>query len=421
MIKHIFKIIWTERRINLWILLELILVFCVLWFCSDYLFYMTKKYVEPIGFDIEHTYKIGMGKKKNYIDPFASSADSLKFMAKLDEAWAIYDRVERHPAIEHVCYSNSAPYGIMQIWSTQQVDSVPQNYLSKTASPGFFEVFKIKMLTGSSFNWTNIAYKHNYIISGDANDEFAGQSVMAVKGFDAPPQVSPRKVIGVAAKTKASNFENYDCVVYEPINKMNQQLASSIPSLYVRVKPEADNNFAEQFIKDMRRQLEVGPYFLAYVRSMEKEKQGYIKAKGYDNNFKSIYSIGGFLIINIFLGIIGTFWFRIQSRRSEIGLRIALGSSKKKVMGIFIGETLLLLFIASLIAAAVCINITMVDVLKDIGIPVIEREEGESVIARYLINYSLTFFFLALIAVIAVWYPAKRASDIQPAQVLNEE
>ena len=40
MIRHIFKIIWNERKTNAWITLEYVLVFCVLWFCVDYLFYM---------------------------------------------------------------------------------------------------------------------------------------------------------------------------------------------------------------------------------------------------------------------------------------------------------------------------------------------------------------------------------------------
>ncbi len=37
MIHHILKIIWNERRINAWIVLEYVLVFCVLWFCCDFL------------------------------------------------------------------------------------------------------------------------------------------------------------------------------------------------------------------------------------------------------------------------------------------------------------------------------------------------------------------------------------------------
>ena len=44
MIKHIFKIIWAQRKSNGWILGELVIVMCALWFMMD------KLWVETIGF-----------------------------------------------------------------------------------------------------------------------------------------------------------------------------------------------------------------------------------------------------------------------------------------------------------------------------------------------------------------------------------
>lgn len=187
----------------------------------------------------------------------------------------------------------------------------------------------------------------------------------------------------------------------------------------IRIKPEADKNFIEQFKKDMTRQLEVEHYFLSSIIPLEKDREMYMDWKGYSNNFKSIYSVSAFLIINIFLGIIGTFWFRIQSRRNEIGLRIALGATRKNIKQIFISETLLLLFLASVIATIFCINISISDILKDIGVPVIDKDES-SVISQ-LTNYIATFAFLAIITIIAVWYPAMKASKIQPAETLRAE
>src|SRR5690606_18291700 len=139
------------------------------------------------------------------------------------------------------------------------------------------------------------------------------------------------------------------------------------------------------------------------------------------NNFKSIYSITAFLIVNIFLGIIGTFWFRIQSRRSEIGLRIALGASKSNVKNMFVLETVLLLFLASMVATIICINVSVTDVIRDINVPIPNREGESTGILQYFINYGFTFLFLALIAIVAVWYPAKKASDIQPTEALRDE
>jgi putative ABC transport system permease protein len=171
----------------------------------------------------------------------------------------------------------------------------------------------------------------------------------------------------------------------------------------------------------MQNQIAVDPYFLSSVTSIDDIRKDYIKWTGYDNNFKSIFSISAFLLINIFLAVVGTFWFRTQTRRSEIGLRIALGSSRVNVQTIFIIETILLIFFASIIATIISVNVALADVLKDIGIPVVERGEDEIRLSQYLINYCITFFILVTISIIAVWYPSRKASNIQPAEALKDE
>ncbi len=58
----------------------------------------------------------------------------------------------------------------------------------------------------------------------------------------------------------------------------------------------------------------------------------------------------------------GTFWFRTRHRRSEIALRIAMGSSRGRIRWQLLGEGLLLLAFASIPALMICINMVMADV-----------------------------------------------------------
>lgn len=53
----------------------------------------------------------------------------------------------------------------------------------------------------------------------------------------------------------------------------------------------------------------------------------------------------GFLLLNIFLGLLGTFWFRTQQRRSEIALHKAHGASDMSIFVRLISEGLLLLLL----------------------------------------------------------------------------
>jgi putative ABC transport system permease protein len=189
----------------------------------------------------------------------------------------------------------------------------------------------------------------------------------------------------------------------------------------VRVKPGSDKEFASRFTKNMQEQLSMDPYYLSSVTSISKQRDDYIKWNGYDNNFKSILSVSSFLLLNIFLAVVGTFWFRIQARRGEIGLRTALGATRTKVKSIFIVEALILLFSASIIATLISINISVTDILKGVGVPSINREKNPVEISQYFADYGFTLLILGIISLIAVWYPATRASKTQPAEALKDE
>ena len=57
MIKHIFKIIWAQRKSNGWILGELVIVMCALWFMMDKLWVDVRCYNAPMGYDISNTWR----------------------------------------------------------------------------------------------------------------------------------------------------------------------------------------------------------------------------------------------------------------------------------------------------------------------------------------------------------------------------
>ena len=69
-----------------------------------------------------------------------------------------------------------------------------------------------------------------------------------------------------------------------------------------------------------------------------------------------------FFVFNVFIGLMGTFWFRTRHRRSEIALRMAMGSSRGRIRWQLLGEGLLLLALASIPALMICINMVMADV-----------------------------------------------------------
>ena len=62
MIKHIIKIIWAQRRSNIWIVGELLLVVCAVWFMLDKLWVDMRCYYAPMGYDIENTWRFRLSR-----------------------------------------------------------------------------------------------------------------------------------------------------------------------------------------------------------------------------------------------------------------------------------------------------------------------------------------------------------------------
>lgn len=61
MFKHILTIIKNERRQNIGLWIELLIVALSLWYIVDNVYVTLNNYYKPLGFDTEHTYIIRLG------------------------------------------------------------------------------------------------------------------------------------------------------------------------------------------------------------------------------------------------------------------------------------------------------------------------------------------------------------------------
>lgn len=70
------------------------------------------------------------------------------------------------------------------------------------------------------------------------------------------------KVVGIADKTKRSEYESYTAIVYQPVSVLNLVKEYSWGmEIAIRVKSEADGkDFRKKFISEMRSQLGVKPF-----------------------------------------------------------------------------------------------------------------------------------------------------------------
>ena len=74
-----------------------------------------------------------------------------------------------------------------------------------------------------------------------------------------------------------------------------------------------DKDFINNLWKDADKQLRVGNLYISDIQSFQDIRTNYQRWK--TNYMRNYLVCGAFLLLNIFLGILGTFWFRTQQRK----------------------------------------------------------------------------------------------------------
>ena len=156
--------------------------------------------------------------------------------------------------------------------------------------------------------------------------------------------------------------------------------------------------------------LHVGNYLLTNVSSFDDIRRNFQRK---ETTTIRNYSVGmGFLMLNIFLGLLGTFWFRTQQRVNEIAIRRVNGATRRGIFRRLIGEGLLLLALVTPAAIVIDSLLLHYDIATYFG-------EQHSSALRVIICAGASFALMALMVIAGIWFPARRAMRIEPAEALS--
>ena len=364
MIHSILHQIWNQRRSNGWLFAELLIVFTLMWYCVDVLYGFAHAERQPKGYDLEHVYKIRISCNPTQIVP-CTSEDSL------------------------------------QTFWFKPMEEVLRRI--------------IPLLQGNVSDWNSTASPLPAVVTRDLADSLFQTSAGAVgrEFLDYYSGGLRYRVSAVCALQKTDDYARYGPFVLTPFPGWFYE-DQYLPFISLRIRPEADtDNFAARFYQDMMSQLQVAPFYLFDIQSYKDQKIERDAAEGITPYIRSARLMVIFFVFNVFIGLMGTFWFRTRHRRSEIALRMAMGSSRGRIRWQLLGEGLLLLALASIPALMICINMVMADVTF--------TEATDATWGRFVICVSIVWILMALMVIAGIWYPASRAMKVQPAEALHDE
>lgn len=220
-------------------------------------------------------------------------------------------------------------------------------------------------------------------------------------------------VIGTTVSKGGTGFNNQDDLVYIPLSTAQKLVFGS--SYLTSIALEAKSSEAMTAAQN-----EVGYLLLSRHKitdpaladfSIFSQQDILNTVSSTTSTFTSLLSgvaaisllVGGIGIMNIML-------VTVTERTREIGLRKALGAKKKTIVAQFLVESIILTFTGGFLGIILGIIISLI-ITKLMS-------------ATFIISGTslmLAFAVSATIGIIFGWYPAKKASDLQPIEALRYE
>ena len=448
-ILHNLRMIWSRFRSNGWVLAELFLVFVVMWFLCDSLGCLKYTFYRPLGYNIDHVYRLTTIIGGATSDTTLTNADRyLRALKKLEQEpsvevaalcyWSLpmhgsnsysslaaQDTIGVNARIVNVTTSGIDDTRIYSYSSLAAQDTIGVNARIINTTGGYIDVFRMSDDPQRPFVETPSGWD-NVMLSQAAFDRF--QKRMPTFSLDTPLSKYGDSTSVVTQGGKIEAFRTYrygsdaPCFFYRmDENLIKRHFTDEWAQIVFRVKPAADGpDYRTNFIREIAPRLDVDDLFVADAVPYTEQQLQFEVMNGDTDKVNSQAIVVLFLLVNVFLGLIGTFWFRTRRRRSEIALRLAMGSTKNQVFRLLAGEGLLLLALVTIPAMIICYNIGIAEFT--IGrTELISTWPVEWSFVRFLLGSLAAWFLIALMVMVGIWFPARQAMKIQPAEALHEE
>ncbi len=417
--KKLFSQVWNERGHNVSLFIELLLVSVVMWYVVDMLYVRLSVYLEPLGFNTEHCYLLGMSSLDKKSPEYIASRDTSTAIAA--DVAELMVRLSHRPEIEAVSLSrNSYPYNGSNSSQSVKLDTMSfgtdQNWtICRVVSPDFFRVFRYHGERGESPEQLSKMLNGDHVLMASDNCfSTYGRKMTDYIGKGFKFGEDSTRLYTLVASLQPVRYSDYqeakNC--FSVVSLFPQEYYDTHEELCVRVRENMDNNFIGNLKHDSERQLRVGNIFITNIRSFADIRKSY--EMGWTTRIKTFAVGASFLLINVFLGLLGTFWFRTQRRKSEIALHKALGATNRNVFMRLFSEGVLLLTLSTIVAIVADLNLAIAELNQYHNGTTLEAD-------RFIICVMISYVLMVGMILLGILFPARKAMRIQPAEALHEE
>ena len=425
----LLKSIISNWKKSIGLFIELIIVTVIGWILLEPVAIKTSRISLPAGYDFDRLVTTVFSKldERTYdYDSTANENQSVYYQR-------IIDLIRQRPEVESATFSGSLGFESGSYWGTGfPADSAYYNlnteesqistaYISYVPGTDYFATYGIKDPEGKPFiEPENDGY--GYIVSQTlAKGMYPAKSAIGQNLFELTEEnTSPTPIIGITADTPYRKSDGRTAVAFY----QTRLDGNNIEGITMRVK---DGVNPRRFLDDLSTQLSDYKIGNIYLSEPELITDRRAKSMEYiDKELTQNWVMVIFFIVNVILGIAGTFYIQCRSRISDAGVMRAFGASRCRIEWSIIGEAFITVFLAWLAGSAIYfiyLHFSDTEIAAEVNkiTQIIRPMWYDTAATRYSVIGGCVLLLLLISAIIGVYLPARRVGRVPIVDSLRDE
>jgi putative ABC transport system permease protein len=275
----------------------------------------------------------------------------------------------------------------------------------RLVSPGYLRTMGIPLLGGRDLDRRDLAPDtgdlRGAVISAElARRLWPGQDPIGRRFHAFNANNPPITVVGLAGDVRLFSLDETPApAAYFVYGRWNP--------MQIAVRTTGDPRAAAALLRDAVRGIDPGVP-VAQVLTMEDRFDRTTAPRRFTMTLLAVFAAAALLLSGV--GLFGLMAFLVAQRTHDIGVRLALGASRRDILGLVIGRAMRLtgIGIGAGVAGSLALGGWIRSMLFGVG-------------ARDPLTLALTAALLLLVALLACWIPARRAVRVDPMTALRCE
>jgi putative ABC transport system permease protein len=343
--------------------------------------------------------------------------------AKPEQRFEFYDRLVEHakilPGVHSAAAASFLPVsgggGLLHFNITGRPPKTPHDYVAagyRTITPNYFETLGVPLLQGRLIQPAdnekgpavvviNATMAHAYF----AGENPLGKKIQVGATPDPDPQVPQMEIVGIVGDVLQGLGLDPKAEMYLPYRQADQVLP--VFQLSVVLRTAGDPMLQASALRSALAEIDPNQP-LVRVRTMEDNMAATVAQPRFRTWLICIFAALALMLAAV--GIYGVMSYSVTQRTNEIGIRVTLGAQSADVFRIIVGEGFRLALVGVGIGFLAALMLTRVLQSFLYGISAFDP-----------LTFSCVAILLTFVGVAAAFFPARRATRVDPIVALRYE